>query len=294
MSDKLRVLVTGATGQQGGAVARVLLRDGHQVVALTRKPGSDAARALAGAGATVAAGDFNDLGSLKAAASGTDADYLMSTPFEAGTDAEAEHGRQGVDALKAANVGHVVYSSVGSADRDTGVPHFDSKYEVEKYLAQSGVPYTISAPVYFMDNLFSPWIPSPLTGEFSMAMPADRKLQQIAVSDIGEFGARLIERRERVFGKRYDIAGDELTNAEMVAIVSRISDVKIAYNELSVDMIRTQNEDLAKMYGFFNNVGYAADIAGLRQEFPEVKWQSFESWAKSLDWQALSAQANAA
>ncbi len=291
MSNKLSVLITGATGQQGGAVAEVLHRDGHRVRALTRNPASDPAKNLARKGVEVVAGDFTDLASLKRAAQGVDTAYLMGTPFEAGASAETEHGRQAIDAFKAAGVGHIVYSSVASADQNTGIPHFESKSEVEDYLVASDVPYTISAPVFFMENHVSPWsLPALVNGQLAMALPAGRKLQQIAVNDIAEFGARLIERRERVFGKRFDIAGDELTGTETAAVLARASSRKVAYAEIPIAAVRKQSEDLALMNEWFDRVGYSADIAALRREFPEVNWHSLADWASKLDWDVIAVQ----
>ena len=289
MSSKLKVLVTGATGQQGGAVADVLHRDGHSVRALTRNPDGAAAQRLADKGVEVVRGEFTDEESLRRAADGVDSAYLMSTSFEAGTAAETEHGRHAIDAFTAAGVGHIVYSSVGSADQDTGIPHFDSKYAVERYLVASGAAYTISAPVFFMENHVAPWAVAPLLeGKLAMAMPADRKLQQIALSDIGEFGARLIERRESVFGKRFYIAGDDLDGTETAAVLAAASGRSIDYVALPMETVRARSEDIARTFEWFDRVGYSADIAGLRREFPEVTWHSLASWAGQLDWSAIS------
>ncbi len=290
MTDQLTVLVTGATGQQGGAVADHLLKAGHTVRFLTRNPDGDAAGALASRGAQAFAGDFDHPESLKAAADGADTAYLMGTPFEAGTEAETEHGRTAIDAFRAAGVGHVVYSSVGSADRATGIPHFESKFAVEQYLVEAGIPYSISGPVFFADNFLSPWmLPSIQAGNLAMALPADRKLQLVTLADIGEFGAELIERREAVFGKRYDIAGDELTGAEMADVLAKASGRNIAYVELPIDAVRQQSEDMALMFQWFERAGYSADIAALKRDFPQVGWQTLETWASQRTWQSAAA-----
>ena len=287
MSDRLTVLVTGATGQQGGAVADTLHRDGHTVRALTRDPQGTAAAALAGRGIEVVGGDFTDRESLRRAAAGTDAAYLMGTPFEAGTDAEIEHGRTAIDVFRDAGVGHVVYSSVASTDRKTGIPHFESKFAVEQHLAASGVNYTISAPVFFMENHVAPWTIAALqAGNLAMALPAGRELQQIALADIGAFGARLIARRERVFGKRFDIAGDAVTGTEAAAAIGKAAGRAMAYVEVPLDAVRAQSEDLALMFEWFDNTGYAADIEALRRDFPEVGWHRFDAWAAAFDWSA--------
>src|SRR5918997_6440737 len=134
MSDSLSVLVCGATGQQGGALARVLLDKGHRVRALVRRPASPEARELEHLGAELAEGDFEEPSTIEDAAKGMDAVFLVATPFEAGTEVETRHGIAAADAARAAGVSHLVYSSVADADKDTGIPHFDSKREVEEHI----------------------------------------------------------------------------------------------------------------------------------------------------------------
>ncbi len=292
MSKKLSVLVMGATGAQGGAVVRHLLPKGHRVRALTRNPDSAKARALKEQGVEVLPGDFTDANSLRQAAQGMDTMFAMTTPFEAGMAAETKQGVALANAAKQAGVGHLVFSSVASADRQTGIPHFDSKYEVEKHIASLGIPYTVTAPVYFMDNCLGPWfLPSIKEGTLKFAMPADRLLQQVSVDNIGAFAAALIERRESVFGQRFDFAGDELTGEQTVAVISQASGKTIGYEGFDPEFMRADNSDFADMFAWFNKVGYAVDIKSLRKDFPEVSWQSFEEWASQQDWSVLKQKA---
>ena len=158
MSRKLNVLVTGATGKQGGHLVRELLVRGHAVRALTRKPESPAAASLAARGVTIVTGDFEDEGTLERAAHGVDTVFAMSTPFESGETTETREGINIVRAAATVGVTHLVYSSVASADRATGIPHFDSKFEVEKEIRRSGVPFTIVAPVAFMENFLADYM----------------------------------------------------------------------------------------------------------------------------------------
>src|SRR5439155_18508422 len=170
------------------------------------------------------------------------------------------------DAANAAGVAHLVYSSVASANRGTGIVHFDGKYTVEKHLQASGVPYTIVAPVFFMENLLQPWtLPSLRQGKLAMALPASRSLQQIAVADIGAFVAAVIERGDTVFGRRFDIAGDELTGEEAVAILSKVTGREVHYEAFPPDVLRAQSEDVAMMLEWLDSTGYAADIENLRR-----------------------------
>ncbi|MCH7574359.1 MAG: NmrA/HSCARG family protein [Candidatus Marinimicrobia bacterium] len=288
MSQSINVLVTGATGNQGGAVVQALLNRGHQVRALTRNSASPAADRLREQGVEIAVGDFSDQDSLVRAARGVDAVYAMATPFEGGVEQETAQGIAVADAAKAAGVGHLVYSSVASADRATGIPHFESKYEIEKHILSSGVPYTIIAPVFFMDNMLLPWVlPGLRQGKLAMAMPATRSLQQIAVADVGDIAASVFERRDAFIGRRIDIAGDEPTGDEAAAILSKVTGREIRYEGFSPDVLRAESEDMALMFEWFDTTGYAADIKGLRRDFPDVKWHTFEEWAHKQDWTVL-------
>ena len=288
MSSNKHILVTGATGNQGGAVVQALLNRGHKVRALTRNSNSAAAKKLHGQGVEIAVGAFSDYDSLVQAAQGVDAVFTMSTPFEQGIEKEIEQGVAMTKAVKAAGVGHLVFSSVASADRDTGIPHFESKFAIEEHIAKADVPYTIIAPVFFMENFLQQWMLAGLRqGKVAMAMPGSRLLQQVAVDDIGAFAATIIERGESVFGQRFDIAGDELTGEAAAAIISDASGRDIRYEGFPVEYMREQSEDMAIMFEWFDSTGYSADIKGLHRDFPEVDWNDFRKWAGKQDWGIL-------
>jgi uncharacterized protein YbjT (DUF2867 family) len=290
----LNVLVTGATGKQGGHLVRELLSRGHAVRALTRKPESPAAAALATSGVTIVTGDFDDQGSLERAARGVDTVFAMGTPFEGGEKKETREGINIVRAAASVGVPHLVYSSVAGADRGSGVPHFDSKFEVEKEIRRSGVPFTIVAPVFFMENFVADWMAAGIAqGSIAMALPASRRLQQIAVADIARFDALVIERRESFLGKRIDIASDELTPATAAAVISEASGRHIEYTALPIDAVRQRSEDQARMFEWFDRVGYDADVVGLRVLYPEVGWHRFSVWAREQEWSAVAVPATA-
>jgi uncharacterized protein YbjT (DUF2867 family) len=285
MAGKLNVLVTGATGQQGGHVVRELKSRGHSVRALTRKPESPNAVALTKLGVTVVAGDYEDQKSLESAARGVDAVFAMATPADGGEKKETREGINIVRAAAAVGVPHLVYSSVAGADRKSGVPHFDSKFEVEKELRKSGVPFTIVAPVFFMDNFLSPWMAAGIAkGSIAMALPATRRLQQIAVADIAKFAALVMERRDDFAGKRIDIASDELTGTTSAELLSKAAGRPVTYTEIPIDAMRKQSEDSAKMFEWFERVGYDADVVGLRTLYPEVGWHRFGDWTREQNW----------
>jgi uncharacterized protein YbjT (DUF2867 family) len=271
------ILVTGATGKQGGSVARVLLSKGERVRAMTRDPNSPAARALGERGAELVHGDFADETSLERALDGVDSVFAMGSFFEKGVEAEAEQGIALVEAARRAGVGHLVYTSVASADKQTGIPHFDSKAKVEQALVASGVPWTILAPVYFMENLFFPQTWEALQrGVYSAPLSPGRKLQQIAVEDIGQIAALALQ--QRWLGRRLELAGDELSPEETVAHLSRATGRPIRFESAPLEVIRQFSQDLYLMYKYFDEVGYAVDIAELRREFPEVRWHRYQDW----------------
>ena len=253
MSTKRSILVTGATGQQGGAVARALLSRGHRVKALTRKPDSDAARQLMSAGADLVTGDLGNAASVLKSASDVGTMFLMGNSYEAGAEEETRQGFIAAEAAKAAGVGHLIYSSVADANKKTGVPHFESKYLVEKHVASLGIPYTISAPVAFMENIVAPWsIDALRQGTHAFAMPPKRALQLVALADIGSFVAALVKHREQVVGKRFDFAGDELSGEERAKILSHAIGRPINYQEIPIAAARQQSEDAALMFEWFD------------------------------------------
>jgi uncharacterized protein YbjT (DUF2867 family) len=273
------ILVTGATGKQGGAVARGLMEHGHTVRAFTRNADGAAAKALAGAGAQIVVGALEDRGSLDRAASGADAVFSMGTPFEQGPGAEVQQGINVADAAKAAGA-YLVYTSVGSADRATGIPHFDSKYRVEQHIRSIGARAAIIAPVYFMENAY--FAADQLkAGVYATPLAQGRKLAQIAVDDIAACAIAALEDPATFAGTRHDLAGDEVSGDDAVAVLSRVSGRPFGYFQVPMAMIRQRmGEDGALMYEWFESTGYSVDRAALARAFPTVKWTTFEAWAK--------------
>jgi uncharacterized protein YbjT (DUF2867 family) len=126
------------------------------------------------------------------------------------------------------------------------------------------------------------------SGTYATPLPPTRQLAQVAVADIGAVAVRLLEDPGRFAGKRFDLAGDELTGDDVVAILSRVTGRPCTYFQVPLDVIRRRmGEDAAKMYEWFDRVGYTVDRAALRHEFPEVAFHDFESWAKAQDWKTL-------
>jgi uncharacterized protein YbjT (DUF2867 family) len=275
------ILVTGATGQQGGAVARALLNDGQKIRIITRHP--DKAAELAKAGAEVVKGDLTNQADLQAAVRGIYGVFAMSTPFEAGMDAEVRQGVLLADAAKQAGVIHYVYTSVGSAHRHTGIPHFESKWKVEQHIAKIGLPATILRPVFFMENFMTYSKPSP-EGVLTMPLRPDRKLAMVALRDIGQFGTAAFSRPKDFLGEAIDLAGDELTIPEVAALFTKVTGRSIRFQEFPLDQVEAaMGHDLATMFRWFNDVGYAIDVPGLTQKFG-IPLTSFTEWVKTVEW----------
>jgi uncharacterized protein YbjT (DUF2867 family) len=271
------VLVLGATGGQGGAVAAALMRDGRPLRALVRDPAAPAAARLAAAGAELAVAEFTDRTALTAAMRGTAAAFALTTPFESGPAAEVEQGRAIIAAAEAAGLPFLVFSSVAGATAGSGVPHFESKAAVERELAGSGLPHTVVAPTYFYDNALGGY-QDLLRGTLELSLPEDHPLQQLGRSDLGALVRLVLADPGRFTGRRIELASDAPTPAQMSQALSAALGRPVRYREVPVSAIRSP--DMAAMWRFLRGEGYQADIAALRRDYPEVGWTSFAAWAE--------------
>jgi len=289
MIKPLTVFVTGATGNQGGAVARALIKNNHNVVALTRNKESVAANELAKLGAEVIEGSLDAPQLLIDTLKRVDTLFLMGSPMETSVEKETTQGIAIVDAAKAANVGHLVYSSVANADKNTGIPHFESKYKVEQYIRSLDIPFTICAPVAFMENIIAPWsIDAFKARKIVQALPGEIKLQQVSLRNLGEFVAGIIEKRADVFGQRFDIAGDEVSGNEMANILTNATHQTISYESFPTSELRKLSDDMATMFEWLADAGYDVDMRKLHNRFNNVNWQNYNQWAESANWSVLN------
>lgn len=285
MADDRVILVTGATGQQGGAVARELLARGRAVRAMTRNPESDAAGSLAARGADVVRGDLDDADSLRRAVEGAWGVLSIQNTWEAGVEREETQGKRLAEVAKRAGVRHFVYHSVASADRSTGIPHFDNKWRIEETVRGLGFPsWTIIRPVFFMENLTSAWFkPAIDDGTLALGIEPDTPLQMIAVVDIGRYGARAFEHPDEMNGRAIDIAGDELTPPAIAEILSQAAGHGIAHYRVPIEQVRESSADFAMMLEWFDAVGYDADIEANAAEFG-IRPTPLKEWAVGQDW----------
>lgn len=273
------VAVVGATGQQGGATARALLNAGVTVRALVRSPDKPAAQALAEAGAQLAVADFEDPATIRAAFEGVSRVFAMTTMASSrGTDGEIADGMLIADAAEAAGVEHLTYSSVGGAERHTGIPHFESKRRVEEHIESLGLAATFVRPTFFYENLLSqPSVPEDGTIVVRLPMPDGVPLQMVAVDDIGAVAAAVIIDPSRVPAGAVEIAGDELTGSQIADVFGRRAQLPARFEALSP--ATAGNDDLRAMFTWFATPpSYQADRALTAELDPQL--QTFEHWLK--------------
>ncbi|WP_040798486.1 NmrA/HSCARG family protein [Nocardia higoensis] len=282
MTVNRTVLVSGATGNQGGAVARALLGGGWQVRAIVRDPAARAARSLEKLGARLIPGDLDDPGSLRDAARDVHGVFSVQPSDMSAPDPELEvrRGKNLAAAAAAAGVAHLVYSSVASADRASGVAHFETKREIESHIEALGVPVTVLRPVYFMEN----WrylTTRDADGERVVSIPldADTSLQMIAVSDIGRIAAAAFTDPAGHLGESIEIAGDECTVGEIVENFAAVDGVPTRLRRLPIEQVRSEAVEFARMYEWLNAHGHRADIAMVRGRYPGM--QTFDAWVRS-------------
>jgi len=279
MAAPKKILITGITGNQGGSVAAELAGSGFQLEGMTRKPDSPAAQALRKQGVTIVQGDLDDAASLTKALAGAWGVYAVQNTWEAGVEKEEEQGKRFATLAREAGVQHYVYGSVGSAHRATGVPHFDNKWRVEETVRALGFPsHVILRPVFYMENVVSPWF---LNGDtIYSALKPETVLQMIAVKDIGFFGARAFTEAARLNRREIDIASDALTMSTAAAQLSAALGRSIGYVQIPIADVRKNSDDMALMLEWFERVGYEADIPALKKEFGFTPL-TFAAWAKT-------------
>ena len=283
--DSKIIAVTGATGQQGGAIARKLLAEGWQVRALTRDIDKPAAQELKSLGAEIVAGDMDNRAELDAAFKGVHGVFSVQNFWlpAVGFDGEVQQGKNVADAAKAAGVQHLVFSSVGSAHRGMGQKHFESKWIIEQYIATLDIPYTILRPVAFMDNYN--WSRAYiLNGTFTgMGLRSEKGVQSIAVADIAVFVALALADPKAYLGKTIELAGDELTESQIADTFTKVIGRPVQLVPPTPGAGRRSEEEMVAMFNFFNGEGYDADIAALRKLHPGLL--SLEGYLRKNGWE---------
>jgi len=280
------ILVAGATGRQGGSVVRHLLERQLTVRALVLRPQSDRAKALAGQGIEIAEGDMDDLASLKKAMVGVHGVYSVQDFFTAGAAREVQQGKNMADAALDAGVQHFVFSSVGGAERKSGIPHFETKWEIENHIRKLGLPATMIRPVGFMENYYIPLLEGQLLkGRLFDPVRGEKPLQTIASDDIGKFISLAFTEPDHFIGLELEIAGSELTSPEAAEVFSRVLGRRVKVHHLPMTAVRlSMGKEWYQMFTWLNKSGFQADIPTLRRDYPEVLLTSLEEWLRREGW----------
>jgi uncharacterized protein YbjT (DUF2867 family) len=220
---------------------------GFYLRGLTRMPDSERAAALARHGVEIVKGDLDDEATLRRALAGAWGVFGVQNSLEAGVE-------------------HYVYTSVGSAHKRTGIPHFDNKWRIEETVRGLRFPsHVILRPVFFMENLLAPYSLQGPT--LAWALEPGTKLQMIAVDDIGWFGARAFTDAAALNRREIDLAGEVRTMLEAADILTEALGRPIAFAQTPIEQVRQYSKDTELMLQWFERIGYSAEIAGLEREF---------------------------
>ncbi|RFS83803.1 NmrA/HSCARG family protein [Actinomadura spongiicola] len=278
------VVVVGATGLQGRAVTRHLLRGGWQVRALTRDPNGIQAQALARVGAQVVRARMEDVDSVTAAAEGAwglfSVQPTVGSPGTAPDFTTEDEVRWGVNVAEAAHdagVGHLVFTSVAGADRHPTekVPvNLVSKWRIEQHIAHLGLPATILRPVSFMENFTGGY--ALRNGTLTTGLAPDTAQQIMAVDDVGFITELAFRHPEEWIGRAVSLAADELTPVQVAEAIGEALGISLPYVQIPIEAIRNLSEDFAYANEWLNERGYRADIAATRRIHPAA--MDFSTW----------------
>ena len=289
MSD--RILVTGATGLQGGAVARHLLKLGKpEVRCLTRRPDSEAAKAFKQLGAEVVKADLDDPASLKSVLRGCTGVFGVTDFWEAFLR-EYDQGVNLIDAASEAGVGHLVLSTLPSTAKISNgaiaVPHFETKARMEEHVRLRGVPFTFVHVAFYFENFINYFPPQrQADGNYGFGFPlADAPLAALAVDDTGGVVTAIFENRAKFLGETVEIVGDQMTAQEFAQIMSRVLRRSVTYSHIPRDTYAAlgfpRARDLADMFEFLrvHLPSRHMEIAQCRRLYPSM--QTFEPWMQA-------------
>jgi len=308
MADTKIIAVAGATGAQGGGLARAILRDpagGFAVRALTRRLDSEPARALAALGAEVVQADLDDDVSLARAFEGAYGAFCVTNFWEHfSPEREGAQARNLAEAANRAGVRHVIWSTLDDTRRRVPldddrmptlmgrykVPHFEAKGEADGHFRELGVPTTFLATTFYWDNFihFGMGPKRAEDGVLEIGLPmGDRRLAGIAAEDIGRCAHGIFRAGDRFIGQTVGIAGDHLTGAQMAEKLGRALGEPVRYRAIPFEVYRGLGfpgaEDLGNMFQYYHDFEedycreHSVELA--RELNPEL--QSFDAWLAS-------------
>jgi uncharacterized protein YbjT (DUF2867 family) len=263
-----------------------MLPAGWKLRALTRNPKSYAAEQLARGGVELVQGDLDDPASLEKAARGVHGIYSVQDYWTIGARREVQQGKNLADVAKKMGVQHLVYSSVGGAERNTGIRHWETKWEIEKHIRSLMLPATILRPASFMETYHIVEVEvGLLKGKLQDPIRGGKPYQTIATDDIGGFAALAFERPKEFIGLELEIAGSELTNLQAAQVFSRVLNKPVKFQKLPMIVVKLfLGKEFYEMFHWFNKAGYQANIPELRRKYPEVRLHTLEEWLREDGW----------
>jgi uncharacterized protein YbjT (DUF2867 family) len=272
MTQSKTILVTGATGKQGGAAARHLLQNGFNVRVLARAPDSPVVRALSAIGAKPMQGDFDDIVSLQKAMSGVDGVFSVQNFMakNVGYDGEIRQGKNVANAAKAANVCHFVQASIADTDKAPGVKHFESKWAIEKHIDAIGLNRTFLGAVFFMENFTDPQYGAMTFPLLSGVLKPDTKFHMLSIDDIGAIAAIVFNNPDRYIGKKINMAGDLMTVAEMKSVFLSESGKKPKGFKLPSWLVAIMNREIYRQLKWNNDPGWTFSLTETSDVFGGV------------------------
>jgi uncharacterized protein YbjT (DUF2867 family) len=258
---------------------------GWKLRALTRSTKGHAAQELVRQGVELVQGDLEDPASLEYAVRGVYGVYSVQDFWSVGFRREIQQGKNLADAAERAGAEHFVYSSVGGAERSTGISPWETKWEIEKYIRQLRLPATILRPVAFMETYHILEIETRLLrGQLVHPVRGDKPFQTIATDDIGAFAALAFERPKEFIGMELEIAGSELTNVQAAEVFSRVLNRPVKFLRLPMLIVKFMDQEFYRMSRWFNNGGFNANVAELRRKYVEVHLRTLEEWLREDGW----------
>lgn len=276
-----KILLTGATGQQGYAVARVLLQNSFSVYAMARDLRKDKALDLKSRGAELVQADFDDPQSLEKALEGMEGVFAVQDSFAAGTEREIEQACRLADMALAKKVSYFVYSSIAGADKQKSSPHFEAKRKVEKHIEQIDLPYTIFRPVFFYYNYLQNNIIEMLRGgSLKTPLAPNKKLQHLSEHDYALIVSMAFSSYPELIGKTIEVASTELSGREIADVFAKVLNRPIHYEQISFDEFeKLAGHEMRLIYEWFDKHDESADFAFMRRQLGDL--QSLEGYFMS-------------
>jgi uncharacterized protein YbjT (DUF2867 family) len=303
--QKKVIVIFGATGAQGGGLARAILNDRNSefsVRAVTRNQNSEKAKQLAQSGAEVVEGNIDDIGSMKRALQDAYGAFFVTFFWDHfSAERETAEAKNMAEAAKEAGLKHIIWStledvrkyvplddnSMPTLQGKYKVPHFDGKGEADHFFTDLGLPVTFLLASFYWDNLiyFGSGPKRGADGKLAVTFPmGDKKMAGISSDDIGKCAYGIFKKGQSLIGKRIGIAGEHITCAEMAKSLTKALGEEVSYNEVTPDQFRAFGfpgaDDIGNMFQFYRDFDDVCnsmrDVNYSRELNPELK--SFDMW----------------